>query len=231
MLMNNCMEEMVTGSPMPDAKLCYETNFACIERYLESRLDIMQHKFLVFVFNVNDNHWVTVVVVNAYLVFDRYLNDNQDITVNDGGVGEDELPGWCVMDSLGGVNGVNGFKPTIHKKLKKEYGVRLFLNMCASILKNRKKRKGLPSTRDEIDCDQPFGSWDDCNGTVDFPRLDFTCDSIIKQSNASDCGLAAVANSMAFVKHLRNVKFFNQSDFHVILTGKRTSRMTCLLLV
>ena len=55
--------------------------------------------------------------------------------------------------------------------------------------------------------EEPFGGYKECNGTERFPRLDFKCSSIIKQSNDYDCGLAAVANSMAFVKHLQHVKF------------------------
>jgi hypothetical protein len=33
------------------------------------------------------------------------------------------------------------------------------------------------------------------------------CPSIVQQSNTFDCGLAAVANSMAFVKHSKDLKF------------------------
>ena len=142
MLMEECMEGVVSGDPTPEVKLCYDTNFACVQRYLDSRLDIMQHKFLVFVFNVNSSHWVSVVVINPYLVFDRYMKDEEDLSNTHGGVGEDEIPGWCVLDSLGGVSGRNGFKRTIDTTLEEPYGFRLFLNMCASILKNMKQKKG-----------------------------------------------------------------------------------------
>jgi hypothetical protein len=166
----------------------------------------MQHKFLV-VFNVNSNHWVSVVMINPYLVFERYLNNEEDLTKTHGGVGEDEIPGWCVLDSLGGVSGRNGFKGTIDTTLEEPYGFRLFLTMCASILKDMKQKKGQPSTSNIV-YKQPFGSYKECNGTERFPWLDFKCSSIIKQSTDCDwCGLAAVANPMAFVKHLQHVKF------------------------
>ena len=200
------MEGIVSGDPTPEVKRCYDTNFTCVQRYLDSRLDIMDHKFLVFVFNVNSSHWVSVVVINPNLVFDRYMNNQEDPCNTDGGVGEDEIPGWCVLDSLGGVSGTNGFKKQCGTKLEEPYGFRLFLNMCASILKNMKLKKGQRSPS-EIVYEEPFGGYNDCEGTERFPRLDFKCSSIIKQSNDYDCGLAAVANSMAFVKHLQHVKF------------------------
>jgi hypothetical protein len=40
-----------------------------------------------------------------------------------------------------------------------------------------------------------------------FPHFDFRSSSIIWQSNSFDCGLAAVANSMAFLKHLKSFNF------------------------
>ena len=209
-LMEECMEGVVSGDPTPEVKLCYDHNFACVRQYIDSTLDLMQHKFLVFVFNVNSSHWVSVVVVNPYLVFDTYMNDQEDSCKIDGGVGKDEISGWCVLDSLGGVSGTNGFKGTSGTPLEKPYGFRLFLNMCASILKNIKKNKGQQITS-EFDYEEPFGGYNDCEGTESFPRLDFKCSSIIQQSNDYDCGLAAVANSMAFIKHLQDVNFSRAS--------------------
>ena len=51
----------------------YEANMQGIQDYIESRLDILQHKFLVFVCNINNIHWVSVVVVNPFLISDPYL--------------------------------------------------------------------------------------------------------------------------------------------------------------
>jgi hypothetical protein len=48
--------------------------------------------------------------------------------------------------------------------------------------------------------------------------------SIVQQSSSFDCGLAAVANSMAFVKHSKDLKFMKanlerpEEKFHEGLT-------------
>jgi hypothetical protein len=206
LLMEKCMDGIVSGVPTPEELLCYDMNYPYIQKYLDSRLDIMQHKFLVFVFNVNENHWVSVVVVNPNLVFGRYLNNEEYVDNKKGCVGEDEISGWCVLDSLHGVCNENGLKGTLDTTLEEPYGFRLFLNMCSSILKDMKQKKGDGSTTN-IAYEEPFGSYKDCDGTAQFPRFDFACSSIIKQSTTYDCGLAAVANSMAFVKQLQDVKF------------------------
>jgi hypothetical protein len=51
-----------------DVKRTYETNLDAIFKYIKSRLDILEHKFLVFPCNMNTNHWVSVVVINPFLV-------------------------------------------------------------------------------------------------------------------------------------------------------------------
>jgi hypothetical protein len=51
------------------AKRTYQTNLDAIFKYIESRLDILEHKFLVFLCNANNtNHWVSVVVINPFRV-------------------------------------------------------------------------------------------------------------------------------------------------------------------
>jgi hypothetical protein len=69
--------------------------------------------------------------------------------------------------------------------------------------------------------EEPFGSYKECYGTEGFPRLDFQCPSIIQQSKSYDCGLVAVANSMAFVKHLQQVKFSTSTMERVESHGVR----------
>ena len=51
----------------------YNSNFEKVRDYIDSRLDILEHKFIVFVCNQQDCHWVSIVVVNPFLVFDRYV--------------------------------------------------------------------------------------------------------------------------------------------------------------
>jgi hypothetical protein len=38
----------------------------------------MQHKFLMFICNINKVHWVSVVVVNPFLRFDQYLEEGKE---------------------------------------------------------------------------------------------------------------------------------------------------------
>ena len=42
-----------------------------LHKYLNSIHDIMEHKFLVFVCNANDYHWVTMVVVNPFSIYEQ----------------------------------------------------------------------------------------------------------------------------------------------------------------
>jgi hypothetical protein len=56
----------------------YSFNMQGIQAYIDSRLDILQHKFLVFICNINDLHWVSVVVVNPFLVLDQYLAEGNE---------------------------------------------------------------------------------------------------------------------------------------------------------
>jgi hypothetical protein len=70
------------------------------------------------------------------------------------------------------------------------------------------KNEGEGKLRFHYHYPEPFGTFTDSCGTEEFPQFDFDCPSIIRQnSNAYDCGLAVVANSMGFVKHLKSVKF------------------------
>jgi hypothetical protein len=51
-----------------DVKQTYQTNLDVIFKYIESRLDILEHNILVFPCNTNTNHWVSVVVINPFLL-------------------------------------------------------------------------------------------------------------------------------------------------------------------
>jgi hypothetical protein len=51
-----------------NVKRTYQTNLDAIFKYIKSRLDILEHKFLIFPCNTNTNHWVSVVVINPFLV-------------------------------------------------------------------------------------------------------------------------------------------------------------------
>jgi hypothetical protein len=73
-------------------KICYHDNFACIQKYIDSRLDILEHKFLAFVFHVDDDHCVvSVVVINPFLVFERYLNKEKELSFIDGALDKSRM--------------------------------------------------------------------------------------------------------------------------------------------
>jgi hypothetical protein len=176
----------------------YQCNMQGIQAYIDSRLDIFQHKFLVFVCNINDMHWVSVVVVNPLLVFDQYMSEGKENN-------SDNFVGWCVLNSTQRVAEMeeHGFQGSFFTKNKATYGVLLFLNICASYLKAKRRNKGDIRQAMELDYEEPFGKWQETKGTEEFPWFDFQCPSIIQQSTSHDCGLAVVANSMAFVKKLK----------------------------
>jgi hypothetical protein len=46
----------------------YQMNLDAIFKYIESRLHILEHKFLIFLCNTNRNHLVSVVVINPFFV-------------------------------------------------------------------------------------------------------------------------------------------------------------------
>jgi hypothetical protein len=124
-------------------------------------------------------------------------------------VSNEEMAGWCVLNSNPNSNEkqINGFQGTCFKRNNTSYGLRLFLNVCALYLKAKKKNEkdGMPPN--QFDYKEPFGRYTESLGTEEFAWFDFVTPSIIGQSTSYDCGLAFVANSMAFIKHVENVDF------------------------
>ena len=185
-----------------------------IQDYIDSRLDIFKHKFLVFVCNQSQMHWVSVVVINPFLVFDQHLAEGKDDSDKHGALGDEDFAGWCVLNSNGNLEEreQNGFQGTVFTKNKASYGVRLFLNICASYLKAKKKNEGDGRQQNNFVYEEPFGRFTESKGsTEEFPQFDYLCPSIVQQSTSFDCGLAVVANSMDFVKHLKHVKFMKSN--------------------
>jgi hypothetical protein len=60
-------------------------------------------------------------------------------------------------------------------------------------------------------------------GTMNFPQIDFHSPSIIAQNNAFDCGLAAVANSVAFVKHYKDILFTKAIMTRCVSAGREVA--------
>ena len=184
----------------------YNLHLRRMYEYIDTRLDILEHKFLVFICNINVTHWVAVVVVNPFLVSDGFIHEQEDKGVT---IPEDEdFVGWCVLNSNNRAKEkeTNGFQGTVFTKNRPSFGVRLFLNICASYLKARNKNQGNP-TWDKVTYEEPFGQYDNPDGCQNFPRFDYDFPTIIRQSNGFDCGLASVANCMAFLKHSLPIKF------------------------
>ena len=187
----------------------YLSNLADIQKYIDTRLDIFEHKFLVFVCNVNDTHWISVVVVNALLVFDPYLNKGKEDSGRNGVLGDEDFAGWCVLNSTerSKEKQQHGFQGTLHTRNNDAYGVRLFLNICASYLKAKMENKGEGRQQNKFHYEEPFGAFTEKLGTEEFPQFNYDCPTILQQLTVYDCGLAVVANSMAFVKHSKKLKF------------------------
>ena len=50
-----------------DAEICD------IQKYIDTRLDIMENKFLIFVCNISSTHWISIVVVNPWFGIGQIL--------------------------------------------------------------------------------------------------------------------------------------------------------------
>jgi hypothetical protein len=190
---------------------CYRGNLDGIIQYIDANLDLLEHKFVVLMINISEVHWASIVLINPFLVLDHYVAEGMKSTDNPLSLGDDDkIAGWCLLNSNPANNlekAHAGFKGTFYTKNNKKYGLRLFLNICASYLIAKKENDGDGRRSTDFTYQEPFGDWQETKGTVDFPRVDYKCPSIIEQSNNFDCGLATVANSVAFIKHLKNAKF------------------------
>jgi hypothetical protein len=105
-------------------------NLDAIFMYIQSRLDILEHKFLVFLCNTNTNHWVSVVVINPFIVVEV---NKKTVTAYGSDLCNDEkiMACWCVMNSknpsAGNVED-SGFQGMAFTKNKATFGVRIFLD-------------------------------------------------------------------------------------------------------
>jgi hypothetical protein len=78
------------------------------------------------------------------------------------------------------------------------------MNVCASYIHaiNSPDQKGRTYSYTK-----PFGPFLNPKGTTEFPRFDFKTPSILKQLDGWNCGLACVANAVAFVRHFEKTDF------------------------
>jgi hypothetical protein len=136
-----------------NVKRTYQTHLDVIFKYIKSRLDILEHKFLVCPCNTNTNHWMSVVVINPFLVVE--VNKKTGASYDDSDLCNDDeiMAGWlCVMNSNPSAVNVedSGFQGTAFTKNKATFGVRLFLNICASFIKFKKDNKGDAQGLDDL---------------------------------------------------------------------------------
>jgi hypothetical protein len=64
-------------------------------------------------------------------------------------------------------------------------------------------------------------------GTMSFPWIDLLSPTIIALNNGFNCGLAAVVNSMAFVKHYKDVMFIKS----IMIRCVTASREVCYKII
>jgi hypothetical protein len=94
---------------------------------------------------------VPVVIINPFLVVE--VNKKTQAAYNSDLCNEDEImSGWCVMNS--NPSAVNmedsGFQGMAFTKNKATFGVRLFLNICASFIKFKKDNEGDAQGSDDL---------------------------------------------------------------------------------
>ena len=175
--------------------------------YVECMGDLFEHKFLVFICNPSSFHWNTYVMVNPSVIYLRGENSNRP----DGKQGQ--FAGWSVFDSLGysrtnlPTTKKKGLMPTMDCKFDVSTGVRFFLNFAAMYLYSKEDSENRKKSVLLLKLQCPFGDHTSTQPCDKFPRFDGPYPSIILQSDAFNCGFAAFANALAFVKHLEKVPF------------------------
>lgn len=117
------MPRILDGSATDKDCSTYNCNIEGIQDYTDSRLDIFEHKFLVFVCNQSQMHWVSVVVINPFLVFDQYLAEGKDDHGRHGASGDEDFVRWCVFNSNGRSKEreQDGFQGTMYTNNKASY--------------------------------------------------------------------------------------------------------------
>ena len=93
------LSAILKGTATDTDHRAYQSNLEDIQNYIETRLDIFEHKFLVFELNVSDTHWISVVVVNPLLVLHPDLEKGNEHGGSNALLGDDDFAGWCVLNS------------------------------------------------------------------------------------------------------------------------------------
>ena len=120
-----------TENPMDAQKIHYQEQLQHFFKYVNSCHDFFDKKFLAFIYNLA-LHWMVIIVVNPFLVFECYVFGDKYINEH-----EDDFVGWCVIDSLSGGKTVVKHEYLMETTLNcyhPKLGVHLFLNYSASFL-------------------------------------------------------------------------------------------------
>ena len=189
-----------------------------LERYFEKTLDMFERKFILFERNDNNQHWLTLVSVNAGDIAYPHLSNAED----------PNMSGYLLIDSLGAYAGEldlvrkakDGHKWEITDPYPAESGFKFFLNLAYNYHTARAKAQGEPF--DFRYHEEPFGPWD-AQGTKTFPQLVFDQCGILKQENTNDCGLAAIGNAFAFVNSFKDVPFLKRDMVPYHASRKRNT--------
>ena len=134
-----------------------------------------------------------MVVVNPILIM-----SNESSATSTQGNGKEESCGWFYLDSIGNKANYNcGLKGTVGDVDDKIIGsVWFFMNVCASFI----KAINSPNQCARVyNYEEHFGSHCDTKGTDSFPWFDFDGPAILHQVDGWNCGLACLANAVAFV--------------------------------
>ena len=180
-----------------------------IHEYLDCTRDIMEHRYLAFLFNTGSHHWVTMLVVNPSFT----MSNESSATFTHGNIDE-QTCGWFFFDSIGNKENYNsGLKGTLGDADDKIIGsVRFFMNVCASFIKAINSPNQSARNYNYV---EHFGSHCDTKGTNSFPRFDFDRPAILKQVDGWNCGLACLVNAVAFVRHFQDKEFLLSGMTHV----------------
>jgi hypothetical protein len=179
-----------------------------LERYFDSVLDLFEKKFIVYEYNILNQHWQSLVSVNAGLV------------THPPTAMEAEVRGFFVLDSLAVVAQNKNQQLPERCDYMGETGFLFFLN-CAWNYHNMRGESGNNAFQWDYN-HEPFGQVMEYCEICDqpschFPQLLIGAGGIVMQHNSNDCGFGSVANSMTIVWCFKAKKFkmtdvINQGD-------------------
>ena len=157
-----------------------------LHEFADSNPDFFQKKFIIYPWNNGALHWLLTIGINCHKRKDP-----------------DYPTGYLLMDSMGSAKG--------QKPMPAESGFRFFLNYIHSIIEARKD--GLEGMTYVVD--QPFGPSFKRTTSDYFHQFMFKDESVMQQPDGFNCGIAVVANAMAFIQTNQS-KTFAKGDPDIV---------------